>query len=413
MTADAPRAPASFGVRVARIALPGFAARAADRAPGRTGILLELRAPDGRSGWGEASPLPGYAEESADRARAALLAVAARSGSRPALQEILRDPTAAAARLAAAGPFAAPVPGPDPLAGLLDAPLPPSARAALVSALFDLAGRSAGEPVRELLGARAPTEGPLEPVALNALVPLATPDEAVRAARAAVGRGISTLKAKLGPAPSAAADLDALRAIRENVGPAIAIRLDANGRWSLEEARRLLPEFAEVGPEYVEEPVSPDRLPELADAPVALAADESLRDPERARRLLDSDAVAVLVLKPGPLGGLDRCLGLARAAAKLGLAVVVTHAFEGPVGHAAACELALALRNGAAAETSAESPSSGVLACGLDAHPALVARAGVTVPQLRSASVVPASLSGLGVDPVPLLASEAAPPGEP
>jgi len=394
-------------VRVARVALPGVRVRATDPGAGRTGILLELRAPDGRSGWGEASPLPGYAEETEERAAAALLALAAGAAARSTLSGVLQDPVPAASALAAAGSAGAGEPG--PLSDLLDAPLPPTARAALVSALFDLAGRAAGVPVRALLGARPSGPDGLAPVALNALVPLGDPEEAVRVARAAVGRGIETLKAKLGPAERAPEDLAVLRAIREAVGPRVALRLDANGLWTVDDARRLLPVLAaEIGPEYVEEPVPAGRLAELVGLPVPLAADESLRDPERAARLLDSGAVAVLVLKPGPLGGLDRCLGLAREAEARGLATVVTHAFEGPVGHAAACELALALRNGAAASgDEARDPR----ACGLDAHPGLAAGAGVTVPQLRSSSVVPASVSGLGVDPTPLLAPDAPPGG--
>ena len=407
MTRTSPRDGGQVVVRVGRVALPGHAVRGSDRTARRVGILLELRAPDGRSGWGEASPLPGYAGETPERAAAALLALAASPAARSDLSDILREPGAAGARLAGAlrpgGPTDA---ASAPLRRLLAAPLPASARAALVAALFDFAGRTTGAPVRGLLGAPRPGPDGLASVPLNALVPLGAPRDAARAARAAVGRGIGTLKTKLGPAETAAEDLDALRAIRQAVGPEVAIRLDANGLWSVDEACRLLPVLAaEIGPEYVEEPVPPDRLADLPDLPVRLAADESLRDPERAARLLDSGALAVIVLKPGPLGGLDRCVALAREAATRGLATVVTHAFEGPVGHAAACELALALRNGAAAAPGVL--ASETLACGLDAHPVLAASPDVTVPQLRSASVVPASVSGLGVDPRPLLAPDA------
>jgi L-Ala-D/L-Glu epimerase len=392
-----------LAVRVARFALPPETGRG-PAAAGRSGFLLGLHAADGRSGWGEASPLPGHAEESPAGAAAALLSAAASPPFRSRLEEVAGDPLAAVGTWGVTGRLSGPA------SELLAAPLPASARAALVSALLDLAGRASGAPVRALLGARAVRPAGLAPVSLNALVPLEEPEPAAEAARAAVRRGIATLKAKLGPASRFERDLAALRAIRDAVGDGVAIRLDVNGLWSVAEARRLLPVLAgELAPEYVEDPVPPDDLAELAGAPVPLAADAALRAPERAERLLASGTVAVLVLKPALLGGLDRCLDLARHGAARGLASVVTHAFEGPVGHAAACELALALRNGAAP------PGPGAVppACGLDAHPALAAWPQVRVPQLRPASVAPVDVSGLGVDPSVLLERPAAgPPGD-
>lgn len=389
-------------VRVARFALPGDTGRG----PGarhRSGFLLELRSPDGRSGWGEASPLPGHAEESPERAAAALLAIVARPSFRSRLAEVAADPLAAVVPWLVAG-----LPS-GPIADLVAEPLPASARAALVSALLDLAGRASGAPVRSLLGARAAGPAGMAPVSLNALVPLEGPGPAAAAATAAVRRGISTLKAKLGPADGFERDLAALRAVREAVGDGISIRLDVNGLWSASEARRLLAVLAsEVGPEYVEEPVPADELADFEGGTVPLAADESLRVPERAERLLDSGTVKVLVLKPAALGGLDACLDLARRGAARGLVSVVTHAFEGPVGHAAACELALALRNGGAPPGPGVPPAGVPPACGLDAHAGLAAW-DVRVPQLRAASVEAVDVSGLGVDPTPILA---APDGE-
>ena len=137
---------------------------------------------------------------------------------------------------------------------------------------------------------------------------------------------------------------------------------------------------------------------ELRGSAVPLAADESLHDPEVAARLMDSDAVSVIVLKPSPLGGLDRCMGLAVRAAAAGKSSVVTHSFEGPVGHGAACELGLAISI-ATAGMSGDQPT----AVGLDRHSGLEAWRDVPVPQLRDSRLVPAAVSGHGIDPTPLL----------
>jgi L-alanine-DL-glutamate epimerase-like enolase superfamily enzyme len=84
-----------------------------------------------------------------------------------------------------------------------------------------------------------------------------------------------------------------------------------------------------------------------------------------------------------------RCLGLAELARGLGLGVVVSHTFEGPVAWAAAACLALAV----------ESPG---LAAGLDRHAGLNAWPEVTPATIGQAEIVPASAPGLGLDPIRL-----------
>ncbi|MDT8437072.1 MAG: enolase C-terminal domain-like protein [Gemmatimonadota bacterium] len=372
----------ALSIGVTRFLLPAGRGREAGPGPSgeadgtRLGVLVELRDGDGVSGWGEASPLPGYADETSRRAAAGVLAGAADPELRTRLARIASEepPAATVARL--------PVP----------AGVPASARAALVCAALDLAGRRAGRPLRETLGAPG---GAGRDVPVNALVSLADPRDAVTAGLAAVRSGLATIKAKLGPAERFEADLAALVALRGALGDGVALRLDANGLWRPEEAAPLLRRLAdEVAPEYVEEPVPAGGLPALGPVPVPIAADESLRGPD-ATALLASGFVQVAVLKPGLLGGVDRCLDLARAAAEAGVRVVVTHAFEGPVGHAAACELALALAAGAV-------PGIELGTCGLAAHAALDAWPEVRVPQLRGDAVHAARVTGHGVDARPL-----------
>lgn len=379
--------------RIVRFLLPMGTGRSVtepggESAEGRFGTLLELRDADGRRGWGEASPLPGYAAETPVHAAAALLTWLAANQAAGAMQ------SARVTGPASFGDF-----------GLAHSP---AARAAIVSALLDLAGRRGGVPIRELLwvgsasepgSVLAPASGPYDgSVPLNALIRLDTVDTAVRSAVEAGRRGIRTIKAKLGAGQGFDANLDTLRAVRDAIGPSMAIRLDVNGQWSVAEARRNLDRLAELEPEYVEEPVSGAGLLDLVGAAVPLAADESLHDPAVAARLLDSGAVSVLVLKPSPLGGLDRCMELAVRATAAGKRSVVTHSFEGPVGHGAACELALAI----AAENAGRS-GSGPTAVGLDRNTALAAWSDVIVPQLGDSSLVPAAVSGHGIEPNPLL----------
>ena len=178
-------------------------------------------------------------------------------------------------------------------------------------------------------------------VPLNATVPAVGPDRAAEIVR---GSGCGTAKVKVADAVgSAALAADAARvaAVREALGPGGHVRVDANGRWTVDEAVRALDvlDQAAGGLQYAEQPCASVR--ELADlrarTHVPIAADESIRRAEDPLAVARAGAADVAVLKCTPLGGVRRSLAVA---AGVGLPVVVSSAIETGVGMAA--ELALA-----------------------------------------------------------------------
>lgn len=157
--------------------------------------------------------------------------------------------------------------------------------------------------------------------------------------------GCRTAKVKVAEAGDSLGDEVArLEAVRDALGPGGAIRIDVNGRWDLETARRHLPvlDRAAGGLEYVEQPCATvEDLARLRRAqPVPVAADESVRRAEDPLAVARAEAADVLVLKVAPLGGVRSCLALAEQA---GLPVVVSSALETSVGLAAGLALAAAL----------------------------------------------------------------------
>jgi len=175
-------------------------------------------------------------------------------------------------------------------------------------------------------------------IPVNALIPEQDPVAAADHARRAVDQGYRTLKLKVGD------DGDAARveAVRAAVGDDIALRLDANGAWTLDDARDRVQRLARYSPEYIEEPVH--GLEDLArlrmDVTVKIAADESVRSLEDARRLAALGATDVLVLKVQACGGVLRALHWAEDA---GVPAVVTSMLETSVGIGAGLALAAAL----------------------------------------------------------------------
>ena len=181
-------------------------------------------------------------------------------------------------------------------------------------------------------------------IAINAIVPVVSPSVAAELVRAS---GCRTVKVKVAdPGVDLGADADRLRAVRDSLGPAGKIRIDANGLWSVEEALAAIRtlEQAAGGLEYVEQPCA--TVPELAAVRAAvdvpIAADESIRRAADPLAVARAGAADIAVVKVAPLGGISRLL---RIAADCGLPVVVSSAVDTAVGLAAGLAAAAALPN--------------------------------------------------------------------
>ncbi len=286
----------------------------------RLGVLVRLEDDRGRTGWGEASPLPGYSDD--------------------LVADVERDLAHAAGTLLAWSCDAC-LPAPPQVREILRrlAPASPAARFALETALLDLAGQAAGVPSACLLRGAFPARA----VALNALLPLRPAARLRDALAAARARGFTTFKVKLGRTDRWDEERAALGDLAGALSRNERLRADVNGAWTPDEARARLAELAPLGLEYVEQPVGAGELLDFGPAPFPLAADESLRLDGAIARLAASNSAQVVVLKPMVLGGALRCLELAHAARAAGMDVVVTGLFDGTVARAATAALALAL----------------------------------------------------------------------
>jgi len=208
-------------------------------------------------------------------------------------------------------------------------------------------------------------------------VPLCAVVDSPAAALAAVASGFRTLKVKLRGvvhrAACAAHDTARVAEIRAAVGPAIAIRVDANRSLAIEDVEGVCDALAALGVEFLEEPA-----PGVTrrDYTVPIALDESLVGD------VALEGLGAVVIKPTVLGP-TRTFALIERARAAGVDVVISHALEGPVGFAACAELALAV--------------GGTRAHGLGPHPALQAW-DLRVPTLRRAELIATPRLGTGLD---------------
>ncbi|WP_410669797.1 o-succinylbenzoate synthase [Amycolatopsis sp. cmx-4-68] len=179
-------------------------------------------------------------------------------------------------------------------------------------------------------------------VEVNTTVPVVAPEKAYELVRAS---GCRTAKVKVAdPRSSLADDCDRVAAVRDALGPAGAVRVDANTAWDVDTAVRAITDLdkAAGGLEYAEQPCP--TIEELAAVrrrvPVRIAADESIRRAEDPLKVAVAGAADIAVLKVAPLGGVRRALEVAEAC---GLPCVVSSAVETSVGLAAGLALAGAL----------------------------------------------------------------------
>ncbi|MFF8228055.1 dipeptide epimerase [Streptomyces caelestis] len=183
---------------------------------------------------------------------------------------------------------------------------PPAVTAAVEAALLDLVGKRAGSPVHRLLGAVGP------PVAATArTIGITSLPHAAAQARCLAASGFEVIKVKAG-APDPEDDVERVRVVRD-AAPRARLLLDPNGAWTTAQADALLPRFADLGVEAVEQPLAPgdpEALGALAErSPLPVIADEDAVDLEDVRRL--AGRVQGVNVKLAKCGGVHAALRIA------------------------------------------------------------------------------------------------------
>ena len=191
-----------------------------------------------------------------------------------------------------------------------------------------------------------PRSLPRAAVAVNAVVGARTVEAAVAAAQDASRKGFRCVKLKVGWGVSVREEIERVAAVREAIGPAMHLRLDANEAWNLEEASAILAQCVPYDIQYVEQPLQARDLAGMRAlrraVPIPIAVDEALYSLESANRVLDSEAADILVIKPQLAGGLRAAQQIMQRAAQRGVRSVITSAIEAGIGLAAALHLAAA-----------------------------------------------------------------------
>ena len=252
------------------------------------------------------------------------------------------------------------------------------ARCAALTALLDLRGRRVAQTDSAKTGIAPAVECNATLVAGE---PAAVANDATRWAE----EGFATFKLKLG----AGDDAGQVRAVREAVGPTARIRVDANAAWDVGTAKRVLAELEQFDVELAEQPVATlAEAAEVADSTsIPIAGDESVEQRADAEQAVELGACAFAGLKLSKVGGPEAAIEIAEI-----MPSFVSSALDGPVGIAAAAQVAQTLDAGTDAANAVQ------LAHGLATQRLFASTVAAVGCELRGGMLYPPAGPGLGVE---------------
>jgi len=197
------------------------------------------------------------------------------------------------------------------------------ALSAVDTALWDIAGKAARAPLHRLLG------GGAADLACYASLDAHADPALVRAGvRQALGAGFRSIKLH-------EKELPVVRAAREEAGPDVALMLDVNCAWTVEQARAKAEELRAIRLKWLEEPVWPpenyDGLARLrATSGIPIAAGENVPALMDFGRLMDAGAVDFVQPSPAKMGGVTELCKVFPAAALRNITVMPHTFYDGP-----------------------------------------------------------------------------------
>lgn len=217
----------------------------------------------------------------------------------------------------------------------------PSAKCAVDIALYDILGKYTKLPLRELLG------GFKDEIDTSITIGIKSIKETVEEAHQLTEEGAKVIKVKIGLDPSE--DVAKIKAIRDEIGYNVRIRVDANQGYTLRDAVDVLNQIDQYEVEFVEQPLpywditGARRLRNKVNIPIM--ADESLHSIHDAIRLIKEEACDMFNIKLMKSGGIREALKIASIGEGAGIPCMLGCMTETRIGIGAATHLALGMKN--------------------------------------------------------------------
>jgi len=200
----------------------------------------------------------------------------------------------------------------------------PGAVAAMEMACIDLACRILGLPMYTYLGGAVQ-----DSVVFNGWIGMLPPDEAAAEARRWLTAGFRSAKIKVGSGVEA--DRDRVAAVRDAVGSAMKLRIDANCQYDAETSLRLCRLVKPFDLQLFEQPTAQHDLEGMArvrrEGGIPVMADESVSDYRSLLAVIKAEAADFVKFGIKQAGGVLRAARMLATAEAAGLPVVIGHGF--------------------------------------------------------------------------------------
>ncbi|MXV15567.1 mandelate racemase/muconate lactonizing enzyme family protein [Hufsiella ginkgonis] len=211
-------------------------------------------------------------------------------------------------------------------------------KSAFDMALYDIAAKAENQPLYRFLG------GARRTIETDITVGIAAAGEMAAKAAHFIEMGATKLKIKLGK--NAAQDINRVKAIRQSVGEAPVIRIDANQGWDFEDAATALKGMEPYNIQFCEQPMrkwNDHRLAELRRATaIKIMADESCFDHHDAGRLAAAEACDYINIKFSKSGGILEALKIHELSKKAGIPCMIGGMLESRIALSAKLHFAYA-----------------------------------------------------------------------
>jgi galactonate dehydratase len=215
--------------------------------------------------------------------------------------------------------------------------------AGLDIALWDIAGKAAGQPVAKLLGGMGRREIQAYASSINWLDDAAVEEEVARALAA----GFNQIKVKIG-APVLQA-IERARFVRRLAGDAVGLSVDANWAYDVDDALRVGRVLADLDYIWFEEPIRPENRHGYRilreKLPIRLAAGESDFTALDAIQSLEDRSLGLVQPDVARSGGISETWRIAELAQSFGIAYAPHVGWSGAICVAASLQLAAAAEN--------------------------------------------------------------------
>ena len=214
-----------------------------------------------------------------------------------------------------------------------------SIKAAIDMACYDIMAKKMGVPLWRFLGGSCPE------LVTDVTLGIDTPENMAAKAQEWVDAGFTEIKVKLGE--DIKTDLVRMKAIRNQVGPDIILRIDANQGWNVKDSIQIAAQLEPLDIDLIEQPIPHwdlEGLRRIRDASrIPIAADESCHSPMDALKLCSCvDAMNIKLMK---CGGIYPALKISSVAEAAGLFCMIGCMGESRIANAAGMHLAAAVPN--------------------------------------------------------------------